>query len=534
MLSRAVLCRRKVHREVALPLAVLRQRQVHTEKKMLFGRNLGKRFGGVIALDAVDFDLRRGEVHALLGENGAGKSTLINLLVGTFSPTTGSIEVDGSNHASMSPSLSRRLGVAAVFQEFSLPPDLTVLESLFLGREKRRGVFLDRRGMRKEAELLLQQLSFDIDLDQQISRLTRAQKQMVEITKALLTNPQVLILDEPTASLTDGEAEKLFDAIERLKQSGVGIIYVSHRMAEIRNLSDRVTVLRGGRKIGTVNTADVPDDGLIEMMIGRQMEQLFPEIVSKPGKVAVEVRGLSTADGAVKDATFVARAGEVVGLAGLVGCGRSELCRAIFGLTSVQDGSIELFGDVVSRPQPHSMLERGLCYFPADRAGEGLALSRPVRENVTMSSLNLPTISRGPFLDTMQERRAILEPLQDLKLRPLSPEKAVSSFSGGNQQKAMLARGLIRNYQVYVFDEPTVGIDVGAKADVYQFIKKLVERGACVILSTSELPELINLSSRIYVMHQSAVVAELHGDAKTEAAVLSHYFGNSAEERTLQ
>lgn len=501
---------------------------------MLVGQNLGKRFEGAIALEAVDFDLRSGEVHALLGENGAGKSTLINLLVGTFSPTTGSIEVQGRSHASMSPSLASELGVAAVFQEFSLPPDLTVLESLFLGREKRRGFLLDRRGMRQEAEQLLKRLAFDIDLDQQVSHLTRAQKQMVEIAKALRTGPRVLILDEPTASLTDGEAEKLFDAIAQLKRAGVGIVYVSHRMSEIRHLSDRVTVLRGGRKIGTVNTAEVSDEGLIEMMVGRPMGQLFPEINYAPGKVAVQVRGLSTVDGAVQEASLVAKAGEVVGLAGLVGCGRSELCRAIFGLTSIKDGTVELFGETVARPHPHSMLERGLCYFPPDRGAEGLALSRPVRENVTMSSLDLRSLKAGPFLDILRERRVVREPLQELRLRPLSPESPVSSFSGGNQQKAMLARGLIRDYEVYVFDEPTVGIDVGAKSDVYQLIKRLVERGACVILSTSELPELINLSSRIYVMHQSSVVAELHGDEKTEAAVLSHYFGNPAEERRLQ
>ncbi len=501
---------------------------------MLLGQNLGKRFGGAVALEAVDFELRSGEVHALLGENGAGKSTLINLLVGTFPPTTGSIELQGKSHASMSPSMANELGVAAVFQEFSLPPDLTVLESLFLGREKRRGFLLDRRGMRGEAEQLLQRLSFDIDLDQQVLSLTRAQKQMVEIAKALRTRPRVLILDEPTASLTDGEAGKLFDAIAQLKMGGVGIIYVSHRMSEIRNLSDRVTVLRGGRRIGTVNTADVSDQELIEMMVGRPMEQLFPVINYAPGSVAVEVSNLSTADGTVRHASFTARAGEVVGLAGLVGCGRSELCRAMFGLTSITGGSIEVLGKEIGQQHPSSILDLGLCYFPPDRGAEGLALSRPVRENVTMSSLDLTSLKAGPFLDILRERRVVRRPLQELKLRPLLPESPVSTFSGGNQQKAMLARGLIKEYEVYVFDEPTVGIDVGAKSDVYQLIKRLVERGACVILSTSELPELINLSSRIYVMHQSSVVAELHGEGMTEATVLSHYFGNSAEERKLQ
>lgn len=491
---------------------------------MLVTNSLTKRFGGAVALDAVDFSLEPGEVHALLGENGAGKSTLINLIVGTFSPSEGRLTIDGVEHDRMTPSLARASGISAVFQEFSLPPDLTVLENLFLGREMRKGLFLDLKGMRAEATALLADLSFDVPLDAAVATLSRAQKQMVEIAKALRMAPKVLILDEPTASLTDGEADKLFSAIRRLRSSGVGIIYVSHRMAEIRDLSDRVTILRGGRKIATVHTKDVSDEGLIEMMVGRPVEKLFPTISSFKGDVVLEVEGLSTADGAVHNASIQARAGEIVGLAGLVGCGRSEVCRAIFGLEPTIGGSITLSGMRIVNPQPHVMLQKGLCYFPADRGEEGLALARPARENVTMSSLGLEALSSGPLLKTWRERRLVRKPLQDLGLRPMMPERNVSSFSGGNQQKIMLARGLMKDFDVYVFDEPTVGIDVGAKADVYNFIKRLAESGACVLVSTSELPELINLSSRIYVMHQGIIVAEIGESEKTEAGILAHYF----------
>jgi ribose transport system ATP-binding protein len=486
-----------------------------------------KRFRGNVALESVDFSLEKGEVHALLGENGAGKSTLINLISGTFPWNSGAYRLNGQEIGGLTPQKAREIGIAAVFQEFSLVPDLTVLENLFLGREEKSGLFLRRQKMRKAAIELFDELGFHVPLDETVAFLSRAQKQMVEIAKALRTSPKVLILDEPTASLTDGEAEKLFSAIALLKAKGVGIIYVSHRMSEIRNLSDRVTVLRGGKKIGTVVTSEISDEGLIEMMVGRPVEQLFPVIESTPGAVRLEVSGLTTADNSVIDASIVARAGEVVGLAGLVGCGRSELCRAVFGLDPVSKGSIKLGERVVERPSPHTMLKDKVCYFPADRGAEGLALIRSARENATMSALDLDSLSSGPLLKFWRENDVIKKPLADLALRPMAPERKVMAFSGGNQQKVMLARGLMKPFDVYLFDEPTVGIDVGAKADVYNLIKSLVEGGACVIVSTSELPELINLASRIYVMHEGKVVAEVGAEEKSEARILSHYFGGA-------
>lgn len=493
---------------------------------MLAIDGVSKRFGNIHALDNVSFHLKKGEVHALLGENGAGKSTLINLIVGTFRGDTGSYTLDGKSIVDLTPMKAREIGIAAVFQEFSLAPDLTVLENLFLGNEKSAWGILRQKEMRAQGQRLLDELGFHVPLDEKVAWLSRAQKQMVEITKALRIRPRVLILDEPTASLTDAEAEKLFEAIGYLKEKGVGIVYVSHRMAEIRRLSDRVTILRGGRFIGTVATVDATDQQLIEMMVGRPVSHLFPQISFHPREDRLRIGGLSTHNGTVKDVSFTARGGEVVGLAGLVGCGRSELCRAIFGLEKTASGTIELLGKTVTRPLPHKMLNEGLCYFPADRGAEGLSLLRSARENVTMATLTEQGISSGPFLKLRKEKAAIAGPLNELALRPMAPERRVGAFSGGNQQKVMLARGLMKRFDVYLFDEPTVGIDVGAKADVYNFIKKLVEGGACVIVSSSELPELINLSSRIYVMHEGRIMTEIEGSQKTESNIISHYFGD--------
>ena len=496
---------------------------------MLELTGITKKFNSFLALEKVDFNLEAGEVHALLGENGAGKSTLINVLAGIFPQTGGAIRLDGKDVAHLTPQKAQALGIAAVFQEFSLAPDLTVLENLFLGKERRSAFLLDKRAMRAEAGRLLAELNFPLPLDEPVAFLSRGQKQMVEIAKALRTQPRVLILDEPTASLTNEEAERLFAAMAAMKARGVGILYVSHRMNEIRALADRITVLRGGRRIGTVRTDAVSDDALIEMMVGRPVEQLFPKIRHAPGEVRLSVENLTTRDGTVLDASIVARAGEVVGLAGLVGCGRSELCRAVFGLDPVAAGTVSLAGRPVAHPTPAAMLARDVCYFPADRGAEGLALIRTARENVTMAVMDLPGLSKGQVLKVWREAEAIRRPLEDIALKPMAPERKAGAFSGGNQQKIMLARGLMKPFDVYLFDEPTVGIDVGAKADIYNLIRDLVENGACVVLSTSELPELTNLAARVYVLYEGRVTAELSGGDCTEEGILSHYFGEIAE-----
>jgi ribose transport system ATP-binding protein len=485
---------------------------------------VSKFFPGVVALDGVDFDLRYGEVHVLFGENGAGKSTLINIIAGTYPPDAGDFKYQGEEIVHLTPHTARVMGISPVFQEFSLVPDLTVEQNLFLGREITQGGFLNNVAMRARAIQIIRDLAFDLDPDRKVRELSRAHQQMVEIAKAFLTDVRLLILDEPTASLTEAEAAKLFDLIAKLKKSGVGIIYVSHRMREIKQIADRITVLRDGRKITTVPAGDVSENELVELMTGRKIGVLFPHIDHHPGKKLLEVEKLTLANHSVNEVNFYARAGEITGIAGLVGCGKSEVIRAIYGLETVVSGTIRVNGDVVAHPSPEALLKRGLCYFPSDRVAEGLALARPVRENASMAALDLPTYSRRQVLQKGGERRAIQSIVDKLKLRPPQIERTVANFSGGNRQKVLLARGLTRDISVFLFDEPTVGIDVGAKVEVYEWMKALLATGAAIVLVSSELPEVMSMSHRLYVMHRSRMVAELTGADINEPEVLSHFF----------
>jgi ribose transport system ATP-binding protein len=485
---------------------------------------ISKYFPGVVALDGVDFNLRHGEVHVLFGENGAGKSTLINVIAGTYAPDAGDFKFQGENVGHLTPHTARVIGISPVFQEFSLVPDLTVEQNLFLGRELTTGGFLDRSAMHDRAMKIIADLGFDLDPDRKVRELSRAHQQMVEIAKAFLTDVRLLILDEPTASLTESEAAKLFDLVAKLKASGVGIIYVSHRMREIKQIADRITVLRDGRKIATVNAEDVSENELVELMTGRKIGVLFPRIDHRPGEKLLEIENLTLANHAVNNVSFCARAGEITGIAGLVGCGKSELIRAVYGLEVISSGAIHVNGELVTNPSPAALLKRGLCYFPSDRVAEGLALGRPVRENASMAALDLPTFSRRGVLQRGSERRAIQTIVDKLKLRPPHIERAVANFSGGNRQKALLARGLTRDISVFLFDEPTVGVDVGAKVEVYELLKALLATGVAIVLVSSELPEVMNLSHRLYVMHRSRMVAELTGADINEPEILSHFF----------
>jgi ribose transport system ATP-binding protein len=492
---------------------------------------ISKRFPGVIALDGVDFDLRYGEVHVLFGENGAGKSTLINIIAGTYPAESGTFQYHGQDISHLTPHGARVIGISPVFQEFSLVPDLTVEQNLFLGRELTTGGLLNRPAMRAKAQAIINDLGFDLDSDRKVRDLSRAHQQMAEIAKAFLTEVRLLILDEPTASLTEAEAAKLFRLIAKLKASGVGVIYVSHRMGEIKAIADRITVLRDGRKIATVNSGDVSETELVELMTGRKIGVLFPHIDFHPGEKLLEVEHLTLANLSVNDVSLYARAGEITGIAGLVGCGKSEIIRAIFGLEPISSGLIRVSGEVVAHPSPPALLRRGLCYFPSDRVAEGLALARPVRENTSMAALDLPAFSKRQILQRRSERRVVQAIVDQLKLRPSSIERSVASFSGGNRQKVLLARGLTREIKVFLFDEPTVGVDVGAKAEVYELMKALVSTGVAIVLVSSELPEVMNLSHRLYVMHRSRIGAELTAGGINEPEVLSHFFGETSRER---
>ncbi|MEM8837189.1 MAG: sugar ABC transporter ATP-binding protein [Pseudomonadota bacterium] len=491
-------------------------------------RGIVKQYPGVRALDGVDFELRAGEVHVLFGENGAGKSTMISIIAGANAPTAGTMEVNGREVSPQSVHDARELGISAVFQEFSLIPQMTVEQNLFLGDEFVKYGMLDTARLHREAEKLLDEFGFDVKPNQIVGRLTRAAQQMVEIAKAFRSEISILILDEPTASLNQKESDQLFRLVETLKERGVGIVYITHRMAEIREIGDRVTVLRDGRYITTVPVETTSEDELVQLMTGRVVGEIFPEIDHKPGETILETEELTTADAAVRDASISARAGEIIGLAGLVGSGKSIFGQACFGAYRVGDGTVRFKGEDVTGFSSKKMLKRGFLYLPSDRRHEGLMMMRPARENISLPALSVKPFSNGFFLNSGEERKVASNLAERLNLSPMRPENTPDSFSGGNQQKIMLARSLTQDFDLIIFDEPTVGVDVGTRAAIYRFIKALAENGAAVIVISSDLPEILHLCNRAYVFYRGVVQAELQGDEITEEGVLSHFFEKEA------
>lgn len=489
---------------------------------------VAKEYAGARALDGVDFELRGGEVHVLFGENGAGKSTLISILAGARKPSAGRIRFRGRAVRLDSVHDARQLGIRAVFQEFSLVPQMSVEENLFLGAEATRGGLLRKRELRRRAQALLDRLGFGIDAARRVETLTRAEQQMVEIAKAFGEEPAVLILDEPTASLTDNETDILFDLVGGLKANGVGIIYITHRMGEIRRIGDRATVLRDGKYVATVGAADTADEELVRLMTGRAISEIFPAIRANPGERALAVESLTTASGGVRGASFHARRGEIVGLAGLVGAGKSEVARACFGLEKIAGGRVRLHGENVTGLPPAKMLRRGLFYSPPDRRAEGLVMMRSCHENIALPALGGAAFSSRGFLRHRNGVATTRQLAEKFRLAPMRMNRAVEFFSGGNQQKVMLAKSRARAAEVFVFDEPTVGVDVGTRSEIYRFMKELCEAGAAVVLVSSDLPEILNLSHRVYVFCRGEVGAELAGPAIAEDAVLSAFFHREA------
>lgn len=489
---------------------------------------VSKHFPGVVALDHVDFDLYPGEVHVLFGENGAGKSTLISLVAGAHRPSGGTVYYRGEAVNLASVHEARALGISAVFQEFSLVPHLTVEENLFLGAEATRGLFLDKRRMHDKAKETLERLGFPLDPGTRVAYLSRAEQQMVEIAKAFRSKLSVLILDEPTASLTERETERLFSLIEQAKKDGVGIIYITHRMNEIKRIADRITVLRDGRHIATLKAAQASETSLVELMSGRVITQIFPTIHYQPGPVRLAVEGLSTANGTVQSVSLTIRAGEIVGLAGLIGSGKSELGRACFGLEPITAGRVIFDGEDVTGLKPRQLLDRGYFYLPPDRRDEGLVMTRGVRENIFLPSLGLREFSGPLFLKRRNERSRALDLAKRLNLQPLNIERSVDHFSGGNQQKVLLAKALSREVKLFVFDEPTVGVDVSTRVAIYEFIRDLCQAGAAILLISSDLPEILHLTNRAYVMYRGVLRAELVGKDVTEDRILTHFFEREA------
>lgn len=489
---------------------------------------ISKQYPGVLALDRIDFNLRPGEVHIVFGENGAGKSTLISILAGVQPATAGEVLFRGERVVLESVHHARSLGVSAVFQEFSLVPQLTVEENLFLGAEYTRYGMLDKHQQRKNAEAIIKRLGFPLKPASRVEHLTRAEQQMVEIAKAFRSHLSVLILDEPTASLTDRETEQLFALIEQVKRDGVGVVYITHRIQEIRRIGDRITVLRDGRYVATLDAKTASEDELVRLMTDRVISELFPTIRQSEGAEVLRIENLSTPKRTVVEASLTVRAGEVVGLAGLVGSGKSEVMRAAFGAERVAAGRVLLKGEDVTGLSVHALLNRGMFYTPADRRDEGLVTMRSCRENISLPSLDRPPFAVGPVLERAAEVREANKLAERINLQPRRIERIVELFSGGNQQKVMLAKCLTRPVDVFVFDEPTVGVDVGTRAAIYGFIRDLCEAGAAVVIISSDLPEILHLPRRVYVFYRGRIQATLEGEQITEENLLRHFFDREA------
>lgn len=487
--------------------------------------HLDKSYGAFKALEDMQFELRAGEVHVLFGENGAGKSTLIQIICGVQTFDSGSYRLFGDSLSSLTPAVAHEKGVSIVFQEFSLIPDMTVEENLFLGHELTSGGRLAKSAMRAKVQTVLDRLGFHLDPAARVSTLRRAHQQMVEIAKALLWDCRVLILDEPTASLTDQEAAQLFDIIEQLRGEGLGIVYVSHRMPEITRLADRVTVLRDGKFIATVNKADTSEKELVQLMTGRTFDEFFPHIQRDPGDTVLAFEDVTLQSGLAENISFLVRRGEVLGFAGLAGCGKSEVLRAAFGLEAVQSGRIIANGSALDKHSPRKALSNRICYFPSDRATEGLAMHQSLISNSTIAALDDPVFSRAKTLLNRRAETSFTQKMIDkLKIRTPGLNAKADQLSGGNKQKLMIARGLSREFDVFLFDEPTVGVDIQAKLEIYDVIKTLTEAGKAVVIASSELAEVMHMSHRVIVMREGAIVGELEGDAVTENALLSHFF----------
>ncbi len=490
---------------------------------LLHTEGLSRFYPGVRALDSVDFDLAAGEVHVLFGENGAGKSTLISLLAGANTPSAGQIHVRGAPLQFTNVQDARQEGISAVFQEFSLIPTLSVAQNLCLGEEPVQHGLLDKVALLQRAQRSLDELGFEIDASALVATLSRAQQQMVEIAKGLRGQVSVLILDEPTASLTERETTKLFALIRRLKTQGVGIVYISHRMQEINQIADRVTVLRDGKKVCTVKAADTSHDQLISLMSGRTIEKIYPHIEYRPGELVLDIQQVSTPSG-VHNASITVRRGEVVGLAGLVGCGKSELLRAAYGLDAVSSGKVFLKGQDHTRTNPTKSLKAGYFYLPPDRKSEGLVLGFCSAANITLSALSGPLRGLSGWLRKKDAQSMASAAGEQVELSHRNLGKTVGLLSGGNQQKALFAKGLTRAMDLYVFDEPTVGVDVGTRSALYKVIKQLCESGAAVVLISSDLPEILHLAHRAYVMYGGEVMGELQGPEITEGGLLNLFF----------
>ncbi|HEX3045763.1 MAG TPA: sugar ABC transporter ATP-binding protein [Bacillota bacterium] len=482
--------------------------------------NIKKIFPGVVALDNVSMDLRRGEVHAICGENGAGKSTLMKVLSGIYQPELGALYLKGQKMSIHGVHEAQRLGICIIHQELNLAPHLTVAQNIFLGREPLLyGRILDEKKLNQKAAEILQSLHLDINPTTLVKDLSVSKQQMVEICKALSVKSEILIMDEPTSALSESEIDELFRIIHKLKNEGVGIFYISHRLEELKSIVDRISILRDGRYIGTWDYGQLTLDEIIAQMVGRTLSGKFPPCNRKIGPKILEVHNI-TRKNVIKNISFQLHQGEILGIAGLMGAGRTELARAIFGADNKDGGRILLEGKEISVANPLEAIKAGIAYLSEDRKRDGLALNLEVDKNITLA--NIKSFANWWGVMSKRKEKAVADKfVNDLRIKTPSLDQKVINLSGGNQQKIVLAKWLCRHSKVVIFDEPTRGIDVGAKLEVYELMNALAEQGAGIIMISSELPEILGMSDRIIVLHEGKITGALTKAEATQERILN-------------
>lgn len=482
-----------------------------------------KAFGANQVLTGVDFDLQPGEVHALMGENGAGKSTMMNILTGLHKKDSGTIQIDGQERYFDNPKEAEKHGVAFIHQELNVWPDMTVLDNLFIGKELRSPFgLLKTKEMKALAKKQFEKLAVTIPLEKDAGLCSVGQQQMIEIAKALMTNAKVIIMDEPTAALTEREIEKLFDVINALRKEGVSIVYISHRMEEIFAICDRITVMRDGRTVDTKAIAETSFDEVVRKMVGRELTDRFPERNPQVGETVLEVKN-ATRNGIFENISFSVRAGEIVGVSGLMGAGRTEIMRALFGLDQLDSGEIWVGGQKVSIKNPYEAVKRGIGFITEDRKNEGLVLDFSIRENMALP--NLRSFSKNGVIDYKTETDFVDMLIKRLQIKTESSETNAKNLSGGNQQKVVIAKWVGIGPKVLILDEPTRGVDVGAKREIYQLMNELTDRGVAIIMVSSELPEVLGMSDRILVVHEGQISGELMKSEATQERIMTYATG---------
>ena len=488
-------------------------------EQILLVKNLSKSFSGIMALNNVDFNLKKGEVHALMGENGAGKSTFMKILIGLLHADSGTIFIEGEQVGNLNVHETQQKGISMIHQEILLVPELSVAQNIFLGKELKRAFWLNDQEINQKAQDLMNLMGLDIHVQTKAKHLSIAEMQLVEIAKAISNQARVIIMDEPTSALSEKESNMLFRIIEDLKKKGTAIIYISHKLEEIYQISDRITILRDGKFITTKNTIDLDKNSLISLMVGREIDNFFPPSTNNPGDVVLKIQNLNKKD-KFSDINFDVHAGEVLGIAGLMGAGRTEIASAIFGLDCPDSGSIILNGKKLTIKSPQEAIRAGIGYVSEDRKALGFIPELSVNENISLSSLS--QYAKGYFIQTKKENNASARMTDKLRIKAKNLQQKVKTLSGGNQQKVVIAKVLMTSPTLIILDEPTRGIDIGAKHEIYKLIRQLAEKGMAVIMISSELPEILGMSNRILVLSKGKQTAMLTQQEATQEKIM-HY-----------